>query len=151
MPEPAGQARSLGPPLPPPDPVDEEEAPDINDVLFGLTEASAASAPRRDPSEWEKAKAEVVPPDVDCTIPPVIPVPRSKPKQGFCRAFDMRDYCKDAVALYLRVTGLTTLKTAWTPFCPEGSIPHADECEVGELKGNACSVLMKDLWLARLA
>ena len=139
----------MGPPLPPPASVGGAEAADINDVLFGPTEASAASAAKRDPAEWEKAPAEIGPPDVDCIILPMVPVPKSK--QGGSRAFDVRVYVEDAVESYLRVTGLTKLKTGWTPFCPKGSLPHADECEPGEAKGPACSVLMKGLGLARLS
>ena len=41
--------------------------------------------------------------------------------------------------------------TVETPFCPPGSLVHADDCEQGELSGSACAILMKDLWLARLS
>ena len=63
----------------------------------------------------------------------------------------MRDYARDAVALYMKVSGLAKLRRACTPFVPEGSISHADSCDPGEVAPKACSVLMKALWLARLA
>ena len=74
-----------------------------------------------------------------------------KPKIGKTLAFDMEEYCLSAVALYKQISGHTSLKDARTPFCPEGSLPEADECTRGELSGSACSILMKDLWLARLS
>ena len=38
-----------------------------------------------------------------------------------------------------------------TPFCAEGSLTAADDEVQSELAAEACSVLMKDLWVARLA
>ena len=43
------------------------------------------------------------------------------------------------------------MKHAATPFCPEGSLLPQDDEEEGELAGDACKVLMKCLWLGRLA
>ena len=43
------------------------------------------------------------------------------------------------------------LKFAATPFLPEGSLVLADSAERGQMAGNACKVLMKDLWLGRLS
>jgi hypothetical protein len=63
----------------------------------------------------------------------------------------MEDYCNDAVNLYKRVANVEKLRDAKTPFCPDGSLPAADDDVRGELAGNACRVLMKALWLARLA
>ena len=63
----------------------------------------------------------------------------------------MEDYCQDAIQLYLKTTKLTKLNKALTPFVPEGSPPPADEDVRGDLAGDACSLVMKDLWLARLA
>jgi hypothetical protein len=63
----------------------------------------------------------------------------------------MEDYVEDAVALYKRVAGVDKLKHASTPFCPDGSLSFADEETKGELSANACQLLMKGLWLARLA
>jgi len=43
----------------------------------------------------------------------------------------MGDYCKDAVALYRELAGITAMKPASTPFPPPGSLAHADECAGG--------------------
>ena len=43
------------------------------------------------------------------------------------------------------------MKSAATPFCPEGSLPEADNESKGELAPVACKLLMKALWLGRLA
>ena len=68
-------------------------------------------------------------------------------------AFDMRDYARQSVALYLEVAQLKTekLRDATTPFCPAGSLDPADDALEGELGFAACRVLMKALWLGRLA
>ena len=64
--------------------------------------------------------------------------------------FDMIDYAQQAVDLYTSITG-SKLKPANTPFCPEGSLIPADDEASGELAPNACKILMKALWLGRLA
>ena len=64
---------------------------------------------------------------------------------------DMHDYAIQTVDLYKSITGVTSLKQAATPFCPEGSVTDADEGARGELAPNACKILMKALWLGRLA
>ena len=64
---------------------------------------------------------------------------------------DMHDYAHQTVDLYKSITGVTTLKQAATPFCPDGSITDADDGARGELAPNACKILMKALWLGRLA
>ena len=64
--------------------------------------------------------------------------------------FDMLDYAQQAVDLYTSITG-SKLKPAATPFCPEGSLIPADDEASGELAPNACKILMKALWLGRLA
>ena len=64
--------------------------------------------------------------------------------------FDMIDYAQQAVDLYTSITG-SKLKPATTPFCPEGSLIPADDEASGELAPNACKILMKALWLGRLA
>ena len=116
----------LGPEPPlPAIPDDGEDTPDIIDILFGNADATGALAAKRDPSEWQQAPAEIGPPGVGCTIPPVVPVPKCK--QGKAIAWDMRDYARDTVDLHKRVTGLEKLKPAWIPFVPDGSISHADE------------------------
>ena len=67
--------------------------------------------------------------------------------------FNMEEYCQDAVDLYCKTAEVApnSLRKVATPFCPEGSLSFADEEARGELAGGACSVLMKGLWLARLA
>ena len=63
----------------------------------------------------------------------------------------MRDYAVQTVDLYKSITKLERSKKATTPFLPEGSITPEDEQNRGELAPNACRILMKALWLARLA
>ena len=60
-------------------------------------------------------------------------------------AFDMRDYARQTVALYLEVAQLKSskLRDATTPFCPAGSLDPADDALEGELGFAACRVLMK--------
>ena len=53
--------------------------------------------------------------------------------------------------LYLSITGSKTLKAAQTPFCPDGALTSCDDDISGELAPNACKLLMKALWLGRLA
>ena len=65
--------------------------------------------------------------------------------------FDMADYAQQTVDLYKSITGITKLKHAATPFPPEGSITIEDDETKGELAPNACKILMKALWLGRLA
>ena len=66
-------------------------------------------------------------------------------------AFDMYDYAQQTVDLYKSLTGLKVLKHAATPFAPESSLPQSQEEAAGELAPHACKVLMKALWLGRLA
>ena len=75
----------------------------------------------------------------------------SRIAEGAAVNFDMRDFVQSAVDNYTQLTGQTQLKPASTPFPPEGTLPESGECERGELGDKACSVLMKDLWVARLA
>ena len=65
-------------------------------------------------------------------------------------SYDMSDYARQAVDQYVKLTGQRP-KHASTPICPEGSLTHDGECDRGELSGAACSLLMKQLWLARLS
>ena len=65
--------------------------------------------------------------------------------------FSMPDYVKSACELYESMPGSRKLKPAPTPFVNEGSLCAADDQERGELSDNACRVLMKCLWVARLA
>ena len=64
---------------------------------------------------------------------------------------DMVDYAQQTVDLYLSITGSQKLRHAQTPFCPEGSLVPSDDDVKGKLAPNACKILMKDLWLGRLA
>jgi hypothetical protein len=66
-------------------------------------------------------------------------------------AFNMREYVRAACERYLSIPGVKPLRQATTPFCPDGSLTAADDDIQGELAKEACSVLMKDLWAARLA
>ena len=66
-------------------------------------------------------------------------------------AFDMCDYAQQTVDLYKAITKTEKIKGASTPFLPEGSLLPQDEEVTGELAGNAAKILMKALWLARLA
>ena len=63
----------------------------------------------------------------------------------------MQDYAKQAVELYQSPTGHKPLKYVPTPFRPEGSLKPEGDLELGGLAGDACKVLMKCLWLGRLA
>ena len=72
-------------------------------------------------------------------------------KNGCVLAFDMSAFALDAVNQYSELSGCVKFKPAATPFCPDGSLPPSGECTRGELNHNACAVLMKNLWLARLA
>lgn len=66
---------------------------------------------------------------------------------------NMEEYCQDAVDVYCKTANVAAKspRKVTTPFCPEGSLSFADEEAKGELSGGACSVLVKALWLARLA
>ena len=65
-------------------------------------------------------------------------------------AFDMRMYVRSACQLYEDLSG-KTLKGAPTPFLPDSSLPACDDDITGQLAGDACKILMKNLWVARLA
>jgi len=66
-------------------------------------------------------------------------------------AFDMKEYCQDAINMYKKFTGVEKFRTCSTPFLPENSTSEADEQAQGELSASACALLMKQLWVARLA
>ena len=65
--------------------------------------------------------------------------------------FDMKDYAQQTTDLYKSVAGVDKIKSAQTPFLADGTFTTADEESPGELAPKACSILMKALWLARLA
>ena len=63
----------------------------------------------------------------------------------------MSDYVRQAVEHYKGKAGISELKRAATPYCPPGSLLPSDDDVRGELVSESCSILMKDLWAARLA
>jgi hypothetical protein len=63
----------------------------------------------------------------------------------------MTDYVKSACELYEAMPGSKKLQHAPTPFVNDGSLVPDDDDIKGELSDNACRVLMKCLWVARLA
>ena len=65
-------------------------------------------------------------------------------------AFNVREYMKSAVEMYLKLSGAETIEGAPTPFLPKGSILPEEWEEKGQLEEHACAVLMKLLWGARL-
>jgi len=65
--------------------------------------------------------------------------------------FGMKDYVKSACDMYEQLPGASSLKPAPTPFLPDGSLPEIDDFSRGALADDACKVLMKCLWAARLA
>ena len=62
-------------------------------------------------------------------------------------AFDMREYARTIISDYTAITGVRP-KPAMSPFL---SIGYTDEPQLGSLAGRASSILMKLMWLARLA
>jgi len=66
-------------------------------------------------------------------------------------SFVMSDYAKQAVDMYVKAAPHAKLKQASTPFAPEGSLLDSDDEARGELSEGACGILMKFLWLGRLA
>ena len=64
--------------------------------------------------------------------------------------FDMSDFAKNACATYEELSGCT-LKSASTPYLPDGSLVDSDFDERGCMANDASKVLMKILWSARLA
>ena len=63
----------------------------------------------------------------------------------------MVDYAQQTVDLYLSITGSQKLRHAPTSFSSEGSLVPSDDDVKGKLAPNACKILMKALWLGRLA
>ena len=66
-------------------------------------------------------------------------------------AFNMEDYVQQTVQKYVDCAGSAPLKKVPTPFVAEGSLNPSDDEVVGELQNSACGVIMKSLWVARLA
>jgi len=95
---------------------------------------------------WHKVAADGATSSSDSTksIPnKPVPVPHM--------IFDMYDYSLQTVELYKSIAGVEKVKPAATPFVTEGSILAQDEESRGELAPHACKILMKALWLGRLA
>ena len=67
--------------------------------------------------------------------------------------YDVGSFMKQCCSRYLEVSGLdeSSLTPAATPFLPEESFTEEDETEAGELREDACKVLMKILYGARVA
>lgn len=65
--------------------------------------------------------------------------------------FEMSEYIDQAVEKYEALAGAKPFKKVTTPFLPEGSLPECDDEVRGELAGEACGVLMKNLYAARLS
>ena len=64
----------------------------------------------------------------------------------------MVDYAHQTVDLYMSIiTGSQKLRHAPTPFCPGGSLVPSDDDVKDELAPISCKILMKALWLGRLA
>jgi hypothetical protein len=66
-------------------------------------------------------------------------------------AFEMAEYIDQAIEKYEALAGARPLKKVTTPFLPEGSLPQCDDEVRGELASDACGVLMKNLYAARLS
>ena len=75
----------------------------------------------------------------------------SSGKDGQRILLEMSDYVDQAVEKYEALAGAKPLKKVLTPFLPEGSLPERDDEIRGELAGEACGVLMKNLYAARLS
>ena len=65
--------------------------------------------------------------------------------------FDIYDYALQTVDLYKSITGVNNIKPAATPFAPKDSILEQDKVFRSELAPYACKILIKALWLGRLA
>ena len=63
----------------------------------------------------------------------------------------MGEYAKQAVDMYCKAAPTAKLKHASTPFVADGSLVDSDDEARGELTSGACGILMKLLWLGRLA
>ena len=66
-------------------------------------------------------------------------------------SFNMKDYVLSACQLYEALPGSKPLRHAVTPFVAEGSLLSEDDHSRGALADDACKMLMKCLWAARLA
>ena len=67
------------------------------------------------------------------------------------RIYDMSEYATQSVEIYTKLTGVSKLRQETTPFLPDGSFIPSDNEISGEIAPHACALVMKQLWLARLA
>ena len=65
--------------------------------------------------------------------------------------YDMSEYAKQSVEMYTKLTSVAKFKQATTPFLPDGSFIPSDHEISGEIAPHACALVVKQLWLARLA
>ena len=91
--------------------------PGLTDIKVPSAVSQIPEDPNGDPDPSVPSKDPPVPPDSN--IPPVFQIP-SDPAKGRGIIFDMEDYAKDAVELYLRITKQSKLRKVATPFCPDG-------------------------------
>ena len=70
--------------------------------------------------------------------------------EGQC-VFNMVDYCQQAIDLYLEAAGNVSLRRVSTPYVNEGVLTMEDYQVQGQISHKASSVLMKLLWVCRLA
>ena len=71
-------------------------------------------------------------------------------EHGTTMQFGMKDFAEDACKAYEELSGCT-LKTASTPFLPEGSLVDSDFETRGQMAGDASKILMKIFWSVTLA
>ena len=65
---------------------------------------------------------------------------------------DIADFIQNAINHYMEVTGNSREpKMANTPFCPAGTLLIIDYEARGELAKGCHSVVMKNMWVARIA
>ena len=56
-----------------------------------------------------------------------------------------------SVEMHTKLTGVTKFRQATTPFLPDSSFVLSDDEISGEIAPHACALVMKQLWIARLA
>ena len=68
-----------------------------------------------------------------------------KNEKGSKVVFSMTDYAEDIIAHWKDLTGKVNLKSASTPFVPDGTLLADDWEEKGQLCAQSCSMCMKIL------
>ena len=71
--------------------------------------------------------------------------------EGSKCTFDMADYCQQAVDLYVEAVGQVNFRYVTTPYVNESLLTQHDFEVQGQVSQKASSVLMKLLWVCRLA